>query len=129
MVSPWAEKRDYRGQIAYFFENGHKHETQTQQAINELSLSRVEARYHSLTFAGKRDVRPLQTADILAYEWQKELQRLNMAPSSRSIRRSLDSLLEKPHMYQHFGAEDLHRFFSQGAEALLEKARTFHLVE
>ena len=86
-------------------------------------------RYHSHTFAGKRDVRALQAADLLSYEWQKELRRKNVPPTTRAMRGSLHSLLDQPHITQHFGAEDLHLAMTQGHVALGDKMLRFDLVE
>ena len=96
------------------------------EPVGSLSL-----RFHSLTFGGKADFRPLQAADILAYEWCKELRRINITQEKyRPMRRSLASLLEQPHFQQHFGPEDLREFFGGGDRArLLERMRRFDAVE
>src|ERR1035438_3878625 len=102
-VVSWADRYSYKGKISYFFESGHKHQSHTNKAIDMLRARDQEGgvnylRYHSHTFAGKCDLRPLQAADLLAYEWQKELRRLNMPSNQKTMRQSLQSLLEKTHI-------------------------------
>jgi len=133
-VVGWADKHSYSGKIAYFFESGNKHEGVTHRAIDMVQSEAAgfsNLRFHSVTFGGKSDFRPLQAADILAYEWCKELRRLNMsAEKFRPMRRSLESLLEQPHIQQHFGPEDLREFFGGGDRTrLLEQMRRFDVVQ
>jgi hypothetical protein len=131
-VVAWADKYSYSGEIAYFFEAGHKHQSQTNKAIKMVKARDSTSdylHYLSHTFAGKRDVLPLQAADLLAYEWAKELRRRNMPPVRRAMRTSLDSLLEQPHMTQHFSAHDLYLASTQGHAALGERMRHFYHVE
>ena len=109
-VVAWAEHHGYQGKVAYFFENGHKHQNLTNRAVAQFSATKVgtrDLRYHSHSFAGKLDVRPLQAADLLAYEWYKELKRLSDPTCHRPMRRSLESLLEKRHIYVHLNAQDM----------------------
>jgi len=129
-VVSWAEKYSYTGKISYFFEAGHKHQSVTNRAIDMVrAKGSGYLRYHSHTFAGKSDLRPLQAADLLAYEWQKELRRRNMPPVKRSMRRALESLLDRSHITQHFGAEDLHSAFTDGFGSLGDRLRQFDVVE
>jgi hypothetical protein len=133
-VVAWADTYSYAGKISYFFEAGHEHESLTNKAIDLLrKRDQVRGasylRYHSHTFAGKCDLRPLQTADLLAYEWQKELRRINMPPTPRPMRRSLESLLERTHITQHLTARDLEEAFSKGFDAVIGRIIKFNVVE
>jgi len=130
-VVSWAHKRDYTGKISYFFEAGHKHQRVTNTAIEWLTQKGSDyLRYHSHTFAGKKELRPLQAADLLAYEWQKELRRINVVEAKRRpMRRSLESLLEQSHITQHFGVEDLYKSSTQGHAALGDRMIRFDLIE
>jgi hypothetical protein len=133
-VVSWADKYSYTGKISYFFEAGHKHQSLTNNAINLLRERDQKRganylRYHSHTFAGKTDLRPLQAADLLAYEWQKELRRINIPPRRRTTRRSLDSLLKRTHITQHLTASDLHEAFSKGFESIMGRMMKFDVVE
>ena len=132
-VVAWAEKYSYQGKISYFFEAGHEHQSATDDAINmvrdgDQKRGTTYLRYHSHTFAGKRDLRPLQAADLLAYEWQKELRRLNVPSERRPRRRSLESLLERTLITQHLGAQELHEAFTNGFESILERISKFDAV-
>jgi Protein of unknown function (DUF3800) len=125
-VVAWADKRQYSGKISYFFEKGHRHQAKTQGAIDMLHERPSGDRYlrfHSATFVGKKDLRPLQSADMLAYEWGKELKRLNgpRIGKSREMRRSLGNLLQAPHMQYHFSARDVAHFVEMGAAALSQR--------
>lgn len=131
-VSAWVRRRDYQGSIAYFFENGHRHESLTHAAINNLASTRQYLRMSSLTFASKPAVRPLQTADLLAYEWQKELKRVSLPHErGRFVRRSLRSLLDSPHITQHYTRRELLALHNEADfnEVLREKLRNFTLID
>jgi hypothetical protein len=84
-------------------------------------------RYHSHTFAGKCDLRPLQAADLLAYEWQKELRRLNMPSKQKTMRRSFQSLLEKTHITMHLTATDLNEAFTKGFGSVIGRMLKFQV--
>ncbi len=123
-VVAWAEKHHYSGKISYFFEKGHRHRQLTESAIDMLHERPAGERYmrfHSARFVGKKDLRPLQTADILAYEWFKELNRINGPRTGRLMRRSLERLLESPHMHYHFSARDIQQFVAEGAMSLSQR--------
>ena len=132
-VVAWADKYSYQGEISYFFESGHKHEKLAHQSIKELQSRLLESRsmrVHSVTFGGKSDFRPLQAADILAYEWCKELKRKNIRQEKyRPMRAALESLLDQSHIAQHFDAYDVHGFFDGDSERLHQRMREFHVVE
>lgn len=73
-VGKWAETQNYNGDIAYFFEAGHKYQSRTDRLMMSVvqgDKMRQEFRYASHTFAAKRKLRPLQTADILAWHGAK----------------------------------------------------------
>jgi hypothetical protein len=85
--------------------------------------------YHSHTFIGKHDAQGIQAADLLAYEWYKELIRLNLDnPKGRPMRRSLERLLHRTHITQHFTAEELHLLATEPSEVLAEKVRRFNRI-
>jgi hypothetical protein len=133
-VVSWADTYSYKGRISYFFESGHKHQSHTNIAIEMLRMRDQEGgvnylRYHSHTFAGKCDLRPLQAADLLAYEWQKELRRLNMPSKQKTMRRSLQSLLEKTHITMHLTATDLNEAFAKGFASVIGRMIKFQVVE
>jgi hypothetical protein len=71
-VVSWAEETKYSGGIAYFFESGHRSQSEANEIMNRLfniPIQRARHRYVSHTFADKKLMRPLQAADILAWQW------------------------------------------------------------
>ncbi|MGA2106892.1 MAG: DUF3800 domain-containing protein [Syntrophorhabdales bacterium] len=78
-VSWWADKINYTGEIAYFFESGHRNASDTNDIMNRLFKKpdlRKDYRYSSHTFADKKKVRPLQAADLLAWQWFTHIKRV-----------------------------------------------------
>lgn len=78
-VAHWADKNNYNGDIAYFFEAGHAHQITTNKIMNsifEVEEMRQNFRYGSHSFVDKQKVRPVQSADMLAWHgatFQKRL--------------------------------------------------------
>jgi len=71
-LAHWAKERKYHGDIAYFFESGHKSQREANALMEEIfNIPSERRRYHysSHTFADKVKVRPLQAADLLAWQW------------------------------------------------------------
>jgi len=71
-VRLWADKTSYSGDIAYFFESGHRSQSEANAIMNRLfniPEQRIAHRYASHSFADKQKVRPLQAADLLAWQW------------------------------------------------------------
>ena len=95
--------------VTYFFEQGHRHEGEASRFLRGANNHPIlRDRYHigGYGFYGKRDVRLLQTADLLAWEWHKwNNERLNN--QKRPMRKSLVSLLEKPHRYFFFNKNNI----------------------
>jgi hypothetical protein len=131
-VAAWIQNSSYAGKVSYFFESGDKHQGLTNQAIDMLKAKGSGyLGYYSHTFIGKCDARGLQAADLLAYEWQKELKRINLDNLKvRPMRRSLERLLDRTHITQHFTAEELRLWATEEGpdNALLDKARWFDRV-
>jgi len=124
-VSGWADKNSYAGDISYFFEEGDKHEAATSAAIDELCthpIGKSGFRYRSHAFLPKLGNGPLQAADLLAYEWFREIIRLNDPNNRRPSRKSFDGLLEHPGYYAaHFDASDLDRFLKKDRAFMMER--------
>jgi hypothetical protein len=84
-------------EIAYFFESGHRHQTQSHSFMSRVldvpELKRAY-RHFSHTFADKKDIQQLQTADILAWEWAKFYDETVVA-EKRRMRKSLVSLITR----------------------------------
>jgi len=72
MVSTWARQSGFNGDLAYFFEAGHKDERYARMQMNKLFQNEQVKRathYTSHTFGDKLEHVPLQAADILAWLW------------------------------------------------------------
>jgi hypothetical protein len=71
-VKSWANETQYAGDIAYFFESGHKSQSEANAIMERLfriPKLRADHRYASHTFADKQKVRALQAADFIAWQW------------------------------------------------------------
>lgn len=69
-LNVWMNDRSIEGDMAYFFEAGHKHAGEANDimtAIGQTDETRQSNRYASHAFVPKKKVRPVQTPDILAY--------------------------------------------------------------
>jgi hypothetical protein len=93
-VRIWAEKNRFGGRIAYFFEAGHKHQTEANGVMNRIFNDadfRQRYRYASHAFVPKEYNRPVQTADILAWHHVQDFRRYL---DGRPRRRDFEALLE-----------------------------------
>lgn len=110
-VKWWADKTGYHGDIAYFFESGHRSQSQANDIMNILfknPAKRMEHRYVSHTFADKEKVRPLQAADLLAWQWhtdQKRRTRGNNKPRLDCV--ALVENQNPPHRVMHYKESQL----------------------
>jgi Protein of unknown function (DUF3800) len=92
-VRNWIVKNQFRGEIAYFFEAGHASEPQANALMKRIfDDPRLKSAYcyanHS--FVEKIEVRPVQTADILAWHSATQVKRwFNGKPSLRADFRAL----------------------------------------
>ena len=72
-VELWADSHNYDGPIHYFFEAGDIGRGQAEASLRRrLNDPKGRSRMASVTFAGK-EFRPLQSADLWAYEAYKEM--------------------------------------------------------
>jgi hypothetical protein len=81
-VESWALKVRFDGKIAYFFEAGHESYAEANRIMTE-SMDMPGLRYTSHAFVSKRDDRPIQAADILAWQaakFRKETMKGNRRP-------------------------------------------------
>jgi Protein of unknown function (DUF3800) len=99
---------------AYFFESGHRDQNQTHRILNRLvSVPELKEKYvcSSITFAKKiperpedPHVRPLQAADLFAWQICKRYKDMNAQPR-RPPRMDFLSLMECPHELIHLSRE------------------------
>jgi hypothetical protein len=72
MVSNWAKESNFEGDLAYFFEAGHKDQAFANKQMTSVFQNKQVRRathYASHTFGDKLKYVPLQAADILAWLW------------------------------------------------------------
>ena len=89
-----------RGNIAYFFEAGHKNKGRAYNHVAE----KIQQLSASLTFAAKEQVRLLQAADLLA--WQSTKYTKDRLSKARPPRKDFMSLMEHRHTLAHFDMTD-----------------------
>jgi len=98
-VNVWMNDRGIEGEIAYFFEAGHKHASETDEIMRQIGLTdetRKSNRYVSHSFVDKRNVRPVQTPDILAYLHTQHFKRIQRG--EKKPRKDFSALIEgRPH--------------------------------
>ncbi len=111
--------RGHGWKISYFFERGYKDESEAEFAMG---LVRRDAHvlqkccYGSHTFADKRDVRLLQAADILAWQWSIDWAN-QFGGRGRPRRRDLAALLkDRLTSVKHFRVNDLEKYFNDTLE-------------
>ena len=131
-VVSWANERGFKGQILYFYEDGHRYESLVRRIIEKLTNTASSSyRCLDVQFRPKKDCFPLQAADLLAYEWRHEILRTTIAPRpARPMSRALESLLEMNHYYQHLGPSALEKFVEGKLDELIEgEMKHFKKVE
>jgi Protein of unknown function (DUF3800) len=113
----WCIKYNQNAPISYFFEAGHRHQQIAVGALNRL----VEVpefgklyRYGSHTFSAKQStdpnqpvLRPLQAADLLA--WQYRTHKIRHA-QGKTARLDLRSLFQAPHAELSYDKQELREF-------------------
>jgi hypothetical protein len=96
-IRTWIIRNQFRGEIAYFFEAGHKSQSTANaimQRIFNNPLLRTNYCYAAHGFVDKRKVRPVQTADILA--WQQATQVKRWLKNDQRMRLDFQALVAKP---------------------------------
>ncbi|HTW38541.1 MAG TPA: DUF3800 domain-containing protein [Steroidobacteraceae bacterium] len=109
----WSRKNSFDGRFAYFFEDGYGDEPEATAVMRGMFASpwvKEKYRHASDTFASKRDVVMLQTADILAWQWRKNV--MERMKGNMRIRADLKSLLDIPTENIHFDAQTIFEFLS-----------------
>lgn len=100
----WSNTRGHHEPIAYVLESGSDRQKIVNRSFQHAYMDeekRREYRIGSWTFADKRDLNPLQAADILAYENTKEMCRRLDKNTTRPVRRSIQNLT-KAHLDEWF---------------------------
>jgi hypothetical protein len=94
-VRAWADQNNFDGKIAYFFEAGHASKGEANQLMGRIFDSphlREQYRYASHAFVDKRQNRPIQTADMLAWLFATEYKRMRRGITT--YRKDLQALIK-----------------------------------
>jgi hypothetical protein len=96
-IGGWIRRANFQGEIAYFFEAGHRNQKEA-NAVMDSILELDELKYHSHSFI-KKEIRPLQAADILA--WQGATQRKRMDRGLTKPREDFRALVSEKTYTRH----------------------------
>lgn len=110
----WAEENNYQGAIAYFFEAGHRHQSEANGLMDLLAKEpslKLQYHYESHAFILKRKNAAIQCADILAWQWYTQTKKIE---ANLPMRRDLASLADLPHNVVHYDKEKIDAFIKQG---------------
>lgn len=91
----FAEKPSGEPQLAYIFESGDEYQAQSARFIEHAAQFQQDIRMYSCrshSYVQKGDMRLLETADVLAWEWAKHV---NRRAEGKPIRGSLAAILGK----------------------------------
>jgi hypothetical protein len=120
IIHEWIVRNQFGGKIAYFFEAGHKHQLQANAVMNQIFLDRdrrATYRYAAHSFVEKQCARPIQAADILAWQHAADVKKIL---ESKKRRADFAALIEgQPLMLRHIGRPAFEGMRSQ-IEALLK---------
>lgn len=96
-INNWINEQEGGGDVAYFFESGHRFQGQASNLMASLFKNqtlRAEFRYSSHSFVDKAEIRPIQSADVLAWQAAKDFK--NAKEGSRPRRLDFRSILSVP---------------------------------
>lgn len=116
-VAIWGSRVGFEGTVAYFFEAGHRSQSEANRIMNLIaSFPALKQRhfYGSHTFADKAAIPILQAADIVAWLWHSDCNR-RFFRSHRPLRADLKALFaprwenDKFMAVAHLGSEEIRR--------------------
>jgi Protein of unknown function (DUF3800) len=96
-IQSWIARNNFQGEVAYFFEAGHASMSEANALMHRIfrdPLLRSKYRYIAHSFVDKEKVRPVQTADILA--WQQATQMKRWLKNDNRMRADFRALASKP---------------------------------
>ena len=106
-VERWAQETEFNGKIAYFFEAGHRSQSEAHAIMGKMFQQpdlRNASRYSSHSFVQKNDSAAVQAADLLAWQWYTDRRH---EIEGRPRRKDISDLLEHPHWTLHVGPDKL----------------------
>jgi hypothetical protein len=120
-VYAWAKQNAPNRKISYFFESGANLQSRADLALADAHKNpKLRENYLSHAFINKTSAYGLQAADLLAWEWRKELDNL-LGQKHRLRRASLINLLGSPHIFCHLSKDHLYGLLTEQDETLLRK--------
>ena len=78
-IYAWIMASNFDGEIVYFFEAGHKHGNEANAIMSRIFKApqlRSEYRYAAHSFVHKEKVRPIQAADLIAWQHATDLKKI-----------------------------------------------------
>ena len=96
-IRAWVNRTNFQGDIAYFYEAGHASQREANALMKRIfdhRELREGYRYANHSFVDKQKVRPVQTADILAWQFATQMKR--WINKDRRMRADFRALAEKP---------------------------------
>lgn len=120
-VGRWCRDNSRDDRVAYFLESGHQCAGEAfhfMEFIAQFPVMRDLYRWHSHTFVSKKSTVPLQTADILAWELNKENVERSFFPRRRPLRKSIGALTDVPTTVMHLEQGRLKKYFASVLEAI-----------
>lgn len=108
-VRRWADRTGFDGQIAYFFEAGHKHQNDANVFMTWLFDSdRIATKYRYASHAFVPKATPgLHPADLLAWQWRLEMKRRLEPCRKHAMRADLNALLRDHDVYMNWERDDM----------------------
>ena len=128
-VGKWADRNSFNGEVAYFFESGHRDQEWTDRNLKKIEIDefiKQKCRYRSHTFIGKKKEYGLQAADLLAWcqrregEFHESIRVGGPAVERRKDCQSLIGFTEQElktieHRVKHLGPEELKAHFADNS--------------
>jgi hypothetical protein len=112
-IGRWFYQTKFSGKSAFFFENGHESRSEADRLISGLltnpfnKVSGLNYGYVAHGFVEKAESPPVQAADILAWQWAKNVKE---RVSDRPRRKDFEAMLRIPHVFYHFDEAKLRNF-------------------
>lgn len=122
LVNNWIKLSKFEGKVAYFFEAGHDSQGEADRFLkDDFKHSRMTEHFHYVahTFADKKEVRPLQAADLLAWQWFTDRKR----PEGKAQRKDLAALIRPQDTVIDYSAKMISDLSAFLYERAAERAR------
>jgi hypothetical protein len=112
-VKSWITRNKFSGKVAYFFEAGHINQADANNIMKNIFKNQVlrqSYQYAAHAFVPKEDVRPVQAADILA--WQHRTHIIRAFKGNPIGRKDYASMLDLPHEMLHINESNFQKIIT-----------------